>query len=106
MPEKKDIITSVLDFFQKISSEKEVTIKFQKKDGTIRIMKCTLDFEKIPNNKKPKNISMSKILSQIQKNHLVHVFDLEKQSWRSVPFNRVEWMETSDKIFNVSPTKL
>jgi hypothetical protein len=43
-----DEITSALDFWEKLSKAKEAVVKFKKKDGTIRVMVCTLDFTQIP----------------------------------------------------------
>ena len=61
----KDIISSAIDFWNKLYSAGQAKVKFTKKtDGTIRIMKCTLDFKLIPKDKQPKNVNMSKISSQ------------------------------------------
>jgi hypothetical protein len=52
----------------------ELTISFTKKDGTQRVMHCTLDPEIVPqttgNSVRPDNI--------------VTVWDTEKQGWRSI----------------------
>lgn len=92
-----NIITSATEFFAKIREEDRVTIKFVKKDGTERTMKCTLNFEHIPVSKKPKDINMAKILRLLHKNGIIHVYDLIKGDWRSVPFERVEWLETGEE---------
>jgi hypothetical protein len=89
-------ITSAIDFLKKIKSQDSVTIKFIKKDNTVRLMKCTLDFKQIEKTSHPKGINLPAILSLIQKN-ILRVFDLEKQEWRSVPFDRVEYLETPTK---------
>lgn len=96
-----DIIVSALQFWKKVYDEKEVTIKFVKKDGMPRIMKCTLDFKKVPDKDKPKNVNIQQILKLIQKNKIMHVYDLDKKAWRSVPFDRVEYMDTDDKRYYV-----
>jgi hypothetical protein len=100
-----DIIRSAIEFWQKIYNEGVSKIKFVKKDGTIRIMKCTLDFEKIPSSKYPKNVDMTKILKRMQKNGIINVFDLEKNDWRSVPFNQVDWLETEKNRYKIRPFK-
>ena len=97
------LIKTVLDFYMKVRSENEVWIKFKKKDGTNRIMNCTLNFDKVPIDKRPKDVNLQKILDLIQKHKLLHVFDLEKNDWRSVPFEKVEYVEinstsTQDRI--------
>jgi len=104
MPEE-DVITSAIDFLSKISQEEEVNIKFTKKDGTTRLMRCTLKFNKIPKNKQPKSIEISKFLKLIKDSMVVHVFDLEKRDWRSVPFNRVEWLKTPTTMYRIRAKK-
>jgi len=87
-------ITSAIDFLKKIKEEDFVTVKFTKQDGTERIMKCTLNFDKIPQEQRPKKVDLIQVLNLIQNNGILHVFDLEKNAWRSVPFEKVEWLET------------
>ncbi len=87
-------IKTALEFYLKVKDEREVWIRFRKKDNTLRIMNCTLDFNKVPANKKPKDVNLNKILSLVQKHGMMHVFDLEKNDWRTVPFDRVEYIET------------
>ena len=102
MPEQKldtDTIVSAVQFWKKVYDEKEVIIRFIKKDGSTRIMKCTLDFTKIPKRDYPKSVNLEKILKLIQKNKIMHVYDLNKKAWRSVPFDRVEWMDTKDRRY-------
>jgi len=100
----KDIISSAIDFWNKLYSAGQAKVKFTKKtDGTIRIMKCTLDFKLIPKDKQPKNVNMSKILSLLQKGGIIHVYDLEKKDWRSVPFQNVDWLEIDNKRFKIRP---
>jgi len=94
----KSIISSAVEFWEKLYEAGEAQVKFVKKDGTIRIMKCTLDFEKIPKEKQPKSVNMSKILTLMQKSGIIHVYDLEKKDWRSVPFKSVDWLLTDDNI--------
>ena len=94
-----DVIVSAIQFWKKVYDEKEVIIRFTKKDKSNRIMKCTLDFEKIPKKDHPKSVNIQQILSLIQKNKIMHVYDLNKKGWRSVPFDRVEWMDTKDRRY-------
>lgn len=110
MPEQspqadKDIIRNAIDFWRKIYDEDVVTIKFVKKDGTIRIMKATLNFAYIPKSKQPKNVDMSKIVKLMQNSGIIHVFDMEKKDWRSVPFERVDWMEVGKERYKIRPFK-
>lgn len=108
MPEETNpnVITSAIEFWHKLNQEKEVTVKFTKKNGEIRIMRCTLDFTKVPKVDRPKNVDISKILNLLQKSGIMHVYDLDKKGWRSVPFVRVEYLRTRDnKQFKVQPMK-
>lgn len=71
----------------------EVTVTFTKKDGTERVMKCTLNPELLPKveqkaiteDKKPRKESTTSM----------RVFDLEKNEWRSF---------TTKSIKNISAT--
>jgi len=100
----KDIISSAIDFWRTLYDAGEAQVKFTKNDSkTIRIMKCTLDFKKIPKDQHPKNIDMAKIIKLMQKSGIIHVFDLEKKGWRSVPFNRIDWMKTKTKMYKIRP---
>lgn len=100
-----DVIVSALQFWKKVYDEKEVTIKFTKQDNTTRIMRCTLDFKQVPEKDKPKSVNIQHILKLIQKNKIMHVYDLDKKGWRSVPFERVEYMDTPNQRYYVKPKK-
>jgi hypothetical protein len=75
--------------FLSAATEKEVKVEFIKKDGSRRVMKCTLDFSKIPEKDRPKSFELKKALEQLKKNKILHVYDVENQGWRSVPLDRV-----------------
>jgi len=98
-----DVIVSALQFWKKVYDEKEVLIKFTKQDGTERKMRCTLDFKKIPVVDHPKSVNIQNILKLIQKNKIMHVYDLDKKGWRSVPFERVEYLQTKQRKYFVKP---
>jgi len=101
-----NVITSAIQFWHKLNQEKEVVVKFTKKDGQIRVMRCTLDFTKIPKVDKPKSVDISKILNLLQNSGIMHVYDLDAKGWRSVPFARVEYMRTRDnKQYKIQPMK-
>lgn len=53
-------------------------VVFTKKDGTERVMKCTLNESIIPQEHKPKEGSSHKANDAV-----LAVFDVEKQGWRS-----------------------
>lgn len=98
-----DVIVSALQFWKKVYDEKEVLIKFTKQDGTERKMRCTLDFKKIPVKDHPKSVNIQQILKLIQKNKIMHVYDLDKKGWRSVPFERAEYIQTNQRKYFVKP---
>lgn len=100
-----DIIVSAIQFWRKVYEEPEVVIKFTKQDGAERIMRCTLNFKRIPEKNKPKGVNIQQILKLIQQNKIMHVYDLDKKGWRSVPFDRVEYMDTSEKRFYVKKAR-
>jgi len=89
----EDIIKTALEFWQKIYDEREATVKFVKKDGTIRIMRFTLDFTKIPKKDHPKSVDLVKILKSMNEQGIIRVYDLDKMGWRSVPFATADWVE-------------
>lgn len=62
---------------EEIVKNKVTFIKFQKVDGSIRNMICTLDLGMIPKAKHPKN--------QIEyTDEQIRVFDIVAQGWRSM----------------------
>lgn len=63
---------------QNILREREATITFTKKDGSQRIMRCTLNENKIPVEHRPKGESTRK-----ENDNVLAVFDTEKAGWRS-----------------------
>jgi hypothetical protein len=59
-----------------------LSIKFTKQDGSIRVMKCTLQNHIIPEKTeevKPRKINLEQI----------RVYDLEKKSWRSFKIGNI-----------------
>jgi hypothetical protein len=46
-------------------------------------------------------VNLKDILSLIKKSKILRVFDLEKLGWRSVPFERTEWLKTDDKLYSI-----
>ena len=98
--ESGDIITSARDFIRIVKNSDEVKLKFVKKTtNEVRIMRCTLKFDNIPSDKRPKTFDLDKVLKLIVDNKILHVYDLDKNEWRSVPFDRTEWVQdTENKI--------
>ena len=90
-------IRTASDLFSKIRKHDVVTINFVKADGTKRLMRCTLNFNRIPLSQKPKKVDTTGILTLLHKHGVIHVYDLIKKDWRSVTFNRAEWMESMEE---------
>ena len=61
-----------------------VTVTFTKKDGSKRVMKCTLNESLIPVDKIPKGESTRKHNDAVRP-----VFDLESNDWRSFSWDSV-----------------
>lgn len=100
-----EVIQNAIQFWHKLNSEPQVMIKFIKKDKTVRFMTCTLDFRKIPAIDHPKKVDIAKILKLMQNSGILHVYDLDKRGWRSVPFNGIEYIEAGNRRYKVQPIK-
>jgi len=61
-----------------------VDITFTKKDGSERILKCTLMESEIPTEKVPKGTEKSK------NDEVVPVFDVENDGWRSFRWDSIK----------------
>jgi hypothetical protein len=108
MPEQTspNLITSAMEMWHRLNVEKEAIIKFTKKNGEVRIMRCTLDFSKVPKTDRPKKVDINRILKLMQESGLINVYDLDKKGWRSVPFQRVEYLRTRGNVqYKIQPMK-
>lgn len=68
----------------------EATVTFTKVDGTERVMRCTLEADKLPpvvikEDAKPRKVSDS--------TKALRVFDVEKQEWRSFTIKNIKRIE-------------
>jgi len=59
----------------------EVFVRFEKRDGSIREMRCTTNPLLIPKDKEPKNAHITVSSDQVR------VYDLENKGWRSFNVN-------------------
>ena len=67
-------------------------VLFVKKDGTDRLMKCTLNYDYIPEDMKPLNlVKGEKVLQNLD---ILKVFDTDKQDWRSFRVENVILIKT------------
>ena len=62
----------------------KISVTFEKKDGTIRAMNCTLNEQMIPTEKTPKGSGKA------QSKESIAVFDLDIGDWRSFRFESVK----------------
>ncbi len=81
--EKQQNMRSLVDFLH----EGVVSVHFRKKDGSTRVMKCTLNGKRIPESKHPKGTGKA------SNSGVLPVFDLEKHEWRSFRVDSVEKYE-------------
>jgi hypothetical protein len=64
--------------------EQNVSVTFQKIDGSERTMLCTLSEVKIPAENRPKGAST------VKNDQSLAVFDVEKQGWRSFRWDSIK----------------
>ena len=75
------------DWLRGLLRSEIVTVIFVKKDGSERIMKCTLSESQIPTENQPKGTNRA------HSDESLAVFDLEKSAWRSFRFDSVKNIE-------------
>ena len=69
-----------------------IEVTFTKVDGTERKMNCTLNYEYIPEDKKPQNLYKGeKVMENLD---ILKVFDTDKQDWRSFRVENVILIKT------------
>ena len=72
------------DWLITLLRERSVEILFTKKDGSDRLMKCTLQEDKIPAENAPKGVERAK------NDEVLAVFDVEKSAWRSFRWDSIK----------------
>jgi hypothetical protein len=91
LPEIDDKLEKqIYNWLKGILPNTEATITFTKVDGTERVMKCTLEADKLPpivvkEDAKPRKQSDS--------TKALRVFDVEKQEWRSFTIKNLKRIE-------------
>jgi len=84
-----EILENAIDFLGMLSDDEFVKIFFVKKNGEKRLMKATLNFQKIPKEFHPKGFNLQGILKKMKSSNVLSVFDLEKLGWRSVKLDAI-----------------
>ena len=64
-------------------NDNKIKVVFTKKDGSLRTMICTKDIETIPEEHRPKDKEADSRPGKKTPEHLLSVFDLEANGWRS-----------------------
>lgn len=91
----------IRDWVRRLLQTTEVEVEFVKSDGTLRVMRCTTDPDKIPVVQAKVNtgpvdgiVTESKPRKQPDV-HSIRVFDLDQQAWRSFRFDRLRRVSAS-----------
>lgn len=87
--------TIIRDWLRTLLQATEVTVEFVKADGTVREMRCTLDYNRIPDDRQPGRPSVDGLVKESKQRkqpdpHTLKVFDLGKGEWRSFRMDRVQ----------------
>ena len=70
---------------RELLKEGVIEVKFTKKDGSLRVMKCTLKEDLIPTEHAPKGTGKVKSNSDV-----ISVFDVENNGWRSFNYATIK----------------
>jgi|688.fasta_scaffold05609_18 hypothetical protein len=87
-------------WFAGLLKETEVNLKFLKANGEMREMRCSLNEDFIPEDKRPKDSGRK------QPEDSIAVFDIEKQDWRSFRFDSIkefDWELPDDSEYPSAP---
>jgi hypothetical protein len=94
----------IRDWVRRLLQTTEVEVEFVKSDGTLRVMRCTLDPVQFPVVQDKVNtgpvdgiVTESKPRKQPDV-HSIRVFDLDQQAWRSFRFDRLKRVSASLKF--------
>lgn len=71
---------------QDILRSREAVVTFTKKDGTQRVMRCTLKEDLIPQQHRPKTDNSTQRKAN---DTVIPVFDTEKEGWRSFTIDSI-----------------
>ncbi len=86
------------DWVRGLLQSQPITVSFIKSDGTQRDMRCTLNWDHIPEDKRPKTPDTGPVDGIVRESkqrrepdvHSLRVFDVEKQEWRSFRYDRLK----------------
>ena len=94
----------IRDWVRRLLQTTEVEVEFVKSDGTLRVMRCTLNPEQFP--VVPTNVTTGPVDGIVTESrprkqpdvHSIRVFDLDQQAWRSFRFDRLRRVSVSLKF--------
>lgn len=94
----------IRDWVRRLLQTTEVEVEFVKSDGTLRVMRCTLDPDKLP--VAAANVTTGPVDGIVTESkprkqpdvHSIRVFDLDQQEWRSFRFDRLKRVSASLKF--------
>jgi len=91
----------IRDWVRRLLQTSEVEVEFVKSDGTLRVMRCTLNPDKLPPT--PTSTPTGPVDGIVTESkprkqpdvHSIRVFDLDQQAWRSFRFDRLKRVSAS-----------
>ena len=86
----------IRDWVRSLLQTTEATVTFVKSDGTVRDMRCTLNWNMIPGEDLPKLIDLTESKQRkAPSEDTLRVFDLDINQWRSFRFDRLQRITAS-----------
>jgi len=81
----------IRDWVRNLLHSTAATVTFVKSDGTVRDMRCTLNWNSIPLDQQPKTVDLTESRQRKQPSEdSLRVFDLDINKWRSFRFDRLQ----------------
>jgi hypothetical protein len=81
----------IRDWVRNLLHSTEAVVTFVKSDGSVRDMRCTLNWNSIPADHQPKPVGLTESKQRKQpSDESLRVFDLDINEWRSFRFDRLQ----------------
>jgi hypothetical protein len=81
----------IRDWVRNLLHSTEAVVTFVKSDGTVRDMRCTLNWNSIPADHQPKQLDLTETKQRkAPSEESLRVFDLDINEWRSFRFDRLQ----------------
>ena len=85
-------IESIDELKKILETNRQVELKFTKKDGTLRYMVCTRNPNALP-EREPKAVTeFQKVKDQLEILKQIRVYDIEYKGWRTINYDTIEWV--------------